>query len=98
MTLFKPYQLRWDKRTPVYSSENVMNFGESKGTEFDHIVIYPPKTFLEWLNNPSIELPAVTKAKLYVAITRAFFSVGIIIKQNNKHYSSEIPIWNEDDE
>lgn len=90
---FNPYQLRWDKRTPTYLKDNVMNFGESKGTEFEHIIIYPPKTFLQWLANPNMELNPTTKAKLYVAITRAFFSVAIVVKPKDNFISPHIPMW-----
>lgn len=93
MLLFKPFQLRWDRRVSIICPIDVMNFGEAKGSEFDHIVIYPPRKFLEWLYNNSTELSPITRSKLYVAITRAFFSIGIVVKNNNKHYAPDIPIW-----
>lgn len=77
--IFGPMQLRYWRRTPVADSAAVMNFGESKGLTFERVLIYPTKDFAEWLMNRATELTPDVRAKLYVAITRARFSAGIVI-------------------
>jgi DNA helicase II / ATP-dependent DNA helicase PcrA len=74
----RPMQLR-DKITSsgVDPASPVMNFGESKGRGFDHVVILPTGPMQKWLADPQTALAAQSRAKLYVAITRARHSVAI---------------------
>lgn len=74
----RPMQLR-DKITSsgVDPAWPVMNFGESKGRGFDHVVIIPTGPMQKWLADPRTALAAQSRAKLYVAITRAQHSVAI---------------------
>lgn len=74
----RPMQLR-DKITSkgVDQASPAMNFGESKGRGFDHIVILPTRPMQEWLADPRSALAAQSRAKLYVAMTRARHSVAI---------------------
>lgn len=74
----RPMQLRdkitssgVDKRSPA------MNFGESKGRGFDHVVILPTAPMRSWLADHSADLAAQSRAKFYVALTRARHSVAI---------------------
>lgn len=79
---YRPMQLK-DKISVVVNSQYPsMNFGESKGLTFKRVLIYPTKPMLNWLLDHTKELPMQSKAKLYVAITRAIYSVGIVF--NNK--------------
>lgn len=55
-----------------------LNFGVSKGRSFDSVFIYPTENFKKWLKNPNITLPESSRAKFYVAVTRAKHSVGIV--------------------
>ncbi len=74
----RPMQLR-DKVTAagVDPSSPVMNFGESKGRGFDHVVILPTGPMQKWLVDPDSELAAQSRAKFYVALTRARHSVAV---------------------
>ena len=76
---FNPMQLR-DKKTTkgVREGHLVMNFGESKGLSFDRVLIYPTQPFLNWLKNKQNQLAPTSRAKFYVALTRAKYSVGIV--------------------
>lgn len=76
----RPMQLR-DKRTSsgVDPASPVMNFGQSKGSGFDHVVIFPTVPMQKWLSDPQAALPAQSRAKLYVALTRARHSVAIVM-------------------
>lgn len=77
-----PVQLRWDIKKACHPDFPAFNLGEAKGLEFDHVVIYPTQPFLHWLKNNSFSLSPSAKAKFYVGITRAKYSVGIITDQN----------------
>ncbi len=66
--------LRFDAKTDVAGA---INFGESKGLQFDHVLIYPNGPLKRWLQSgDATHLPDSTRAKLYVAITRARCSVA----------------------
>ena len=69
--------------------------GAVKGLDFPRIIVYPTGGMLKWINNISEELAATTRAKLYVAVTRAEISTGIVVP-NNFHISldSKIKFWN----
>lgn len=56
------------------------NFGASKGSTHDHVVIFPTGDIKKYLKHgdPS-RLAAVTRSKLYVAVTRARHSVAFVV-------------------
>jgi len=56
----------------------VMNFGESKGLSFDHVVVLPTVPMRDWLADPASDLKPQSRAKFYVALTRARHSVAIV--------------------
>lgn len=76
---YNPVQLRWsskDKR--VNENYRVYNFGESKGLGFDRVLLFPTSDMSKWFHDNSTRLEDTTRAKLYVALTRARYSVGIV--------------------
>lgn len=82
---FDPIQLRWSSKNKKVSDQySVLNFGESKGLSFDRVLIYPTKKMLKWIRNNETSLSDQTRAKFYVAITRARYSVGIVCDNNLK--------------
>lgn len=81
---YHPVQLRDKISVAVNPQYPSMNFGESKGLTFERVLIYPTKPMLNWLLNHTKELPAQSKSKLYVAITRAIYSVGIVFNNKKK--------------
>ena len=55
-----------------------LNFGLSKGQSFDRVLILPNGPIEEYLTSGNPEsLKPLTRARLYVAITRARYSVAI---------------------
>lgn len=80
LATIKPMQLR-DRITSsgVDPSSPAMNFGESKGRGFDHVVILPTSPMKKWLADPNSELAPQSRAKFYVALTRARYSVAIVM-------------------
>ena len=75
---FKPIQLRWNSSREVNTEYPVYNFGESKGKTFNRVIIYPTEDMEKWIYNSEVKLAYSTRAKFYVAITRARYSVAII--------------------
>ena len=76
---YNPTQLRWKKTIKCNENYPVMNFGDSKGLTFDRVLIYPTQKMIGWIKDNNSELPNETRAKLYVGITRAKNSVGIVM-------------------
>lgn len=75
---FKPVQLRWNNQREVNPNYPVYNFGESKGKTFHRVIIYPTEDMEKWVYKNSYKLTYSARAKFYVAITRAKYSVAII--------------------
>lgn len=63
--------LIWDSRTAVPEGFRVMTMGESKGLTFGDVLIFPTGDMKKWIVNKNSKLKGQTKAKFYVAITRA---------------------------
>ena len=78
LAMVQPMQLR-DKITSrgVDRRWPAMNFGESKGRGFDHVVILPTEPMRLWLSDPASNLKPQSRAKFYVALTRGRHSVAI---------------------
>ncbi len=73
-----------------------MTYGSSKGLSFNRVLIYPTTNIKKWLLGCSVTLAKMTKAKLYVAITRARYSVAFLIdKKEYKNIKKQyLNIWN----
>lgn len=82
---FKPIQLIWNSRTRHNINFPSNNFGQSKGATYERVLIYPTQDMQNWINNNQFSLKNQTKAKLYVAITRAKRSVAIVMDYDNNH-------------
>jgi DNA helicase II / ATP-dependent DNA helicase PcrA len=76
---YNAVQLRWSSTTKCNPQYPVMNFGGSKGLTLDRVLIYPTKDMVSWIRNNDFALKNETRAKLYVGVTRARHSVGILI-------------------
>ena len=91
---YNPSEIGWNKKVNSINPSNYFNFGESKGLGFNHVLIYPTNDMVEWLKNHNYALKNETRAKLYVGITRARYSVGIIVEnfddENFKDYKKYI--------
>ena len=86
-------QLRHSVRSKVNDKYLTNNFGLVKGKTFDHVLIYPTEPMINWLvNKRQIESPE-TKAKLYVAITRARYSVGFVYDYPNNFTHDSIKLY-----
>jgi DNA helicase-2/ATP-dependent DNA helicase PcrA len=79
---YNPVQLRWDKRFEGFQDFPIYNFGDSKGMTFERVLIYPTKTIESWIRDNNTNLEEITRAKFYVALTRARQSVAIVMDYN----------------
>ena len=77
---YKPQILRYKE-----AKDAEWNFGKSKGLGFDRVLIYPTKSFIQFLKDGELTKAVKGKtkdafdiAKFYVAITRARHSVTIV--------------------
>lgn len=79
---YNPIQLRWNSLTKNTNPEfSITNFGQSKGLTFERVLIYPTKGMLGWMKDNNIsegKFSNEARAKFYVGITRAKYSVGIV--------------------
>lgn len=78
ITYVHPVQLRQRVTVPASSLAPVNNFGVVKGLSFNHVLIYPTADMLAWLKTGNSEMKPTTCAQLYVAITRARYSVAFV--------------------
>jgi hypothetical protein len=57
-----------------------MNFGASKGSTFEHVVIFPTMPIKQYLQTRDLSVLAnEARSKLYVAVTRAKHSVAFVV-------------------
>lgn len=92
METYNPTQLRYNRKTTKINSDyDVKNFGESKGSTYERVIIYPTKKMLDWVLSDITISSFEIRCKLYVAITRAKYSVAIVCK--NDIVSDELPIF-----
>lgn len=75
---FNPKVLRWNKRADTMNLPAI-NIGLSKGRTYDRVLIFPTNPMKEYLVTREIER-AGDLSKLYVAITRAKFSVAFVLE------------------
>ena len=81
---FKPMQLREKRTIKVNDGYAVINMGEAKGLTYDRVLIYPTSTMRKWMMDHSKKLQPKTRSQFYVAITRARYSVGIVLDYDEK--------------
>lgn len=93
---YQPVQLRDSKRTIVNGNYAVFNFGDSKGLTFDRTLIYPTTPMVTWIFDHSAELQPKSRARFYVAVTRARYSVAIIVKNTTAEISG-VSVWKRDE-
>lgn len=80
---FRPQVLRYNKQTKCGDYEkDARNFGECKGLTFDRVLIFPNGPVSKWLSTGQYDHIKASVAKLYVAITRARYSVTFVVDKN----------------
>lgn len=66
------------KTKDINNEYPVMNFGKSKGLEYNRVLIFTIPIFIKILENIDSNSNPEYRAKLYVAITRAKHSVTFV--------------------
>lgn len=61
---------------PCFLSANILKI---LGVFAENQIVYPTENMLTWINNTTKQLADETRAKLYVAVTRAEITIGIIV-------------------
>lgn len=91
---FHPVILRDNVNVKTVAAPCVLNFGRSKGRTYDDVLIYPVVPVRKWLVNNNSQLEIQTRAKFYVAITRARYSAGIVVPDEDVgRFIGEYSIW-----
>lgn len=95
---YNPVVLAYDKNScnDLETDIKTMNFGISKGLTFDRVIIKPTEKIMNFLKYGNI--PEKAREKLYIAITRARYSVGFIVPNDinlNSFYNKKIIEWDE---
>lgn len=76
---YNPVILRHDNRVNTLDY-TAMNFGASKGRNFDRVLIFPTTPIKDFLaNGDTTALEDQSRSKLYVAVTRARYSVAFVV-------------------
>ena len=75
---YRPQVLRLDIKTDCHNL-SALNFGESKGLSFDRVIIFPHGLGERWLKTGDCRHIEGSRAKLYVGITRARYSVAFVL-------------------
>lgn len=74
---YAPQVLRYNMKTPcglLYA----MNFGEAKGMTFPRVLIFPHGGAKKWLASGTLASVEKSVARMYVAVTRARYSVAFV--------------------
>lgn len=87
---YSPVQLRWNSATKVNPNAKAVNFGESKGSTVDRVLIYPTDPMKKWIRDNTFHLKPEARAKLYVGLTRARLSSTIIMDYGDEDVFSAI--------
>ena len=72
----RPQVLRWDKRADTQGLA-ALNIGVSKGSTYDRVLIFPTKPMLAYLESRDLA-KFKSREELYVAVTRARYSVAFV--------------------
>lgn len=90
---YSPVQLRYSVKKQVNADFPVYTFGKSKGLTFDRVLIYPTGPIFKWLISSENELKGISRAGFYVALTRARYSVGIVLEPKQYKKIKGIPVY-----
>jgi len=90
---YSPVQLRHSVTKQVNPDFPVYTFGKSKGLTFDRVLIYPTAPIFKWLISSENELKGISRAGFYVALTRARYSVAIVLEPKQYKKIKGIPVY-----
>lgn len=95
LSAYSPQALRYDRRTKA-GGMTIMNYGYSKGLEFERVLVLPNGKVKGFLRSGSgAGLVSSTACKLYVAITRAKYSLAFLY--DGSIGLTGVPVWSPSD-
>lgn len=82
---YRPTILRYNKNTsiPIEHDCDIFTYGNSKGVTYERVVIFPISTVLPFITKGVKIKSGQTRAKFYVACTRAKYSVVFAVEKIN---------------
>lgn len=83
---YDPVVLRWSVSSQIPEAAHpivVRNIGVSKGATYDHVIILCTNAFRQFVKDGTIPTSEKVKSELYVAITRARYSVAFVYDHAN---------------
>jgi superfamily I DNA/RNA helicase len=75
---YNPMQLTYDCKKDYNPDYPHINIGLSKGQTYDRVLVYATANMNEWIKLQNKQLAPQTRALLYVALTRARYSVAFL--------------------
>jgi DNA helicase-2/ATP-dependent DNA helicase PcrA len=75
--LWQPTVIRWNKNSETLG-QPALNVGVTKGSTYDRVLIFPTPKWLRYFQTEDLQQIAA-KEKLYVAVTRARYSVTFVV-------------------
>lgn len=102
--LVKPHQVEaycknYEPQILLYQKAEFpnLNYGISKGLQFDRVLIYPTDKIKKYLKNGDISTIDTIREKFYVALTRAIYSVAIVFEyDDNINYIDGLQLYKND--
>lgn len=91
---FNPKVLRYSVTTPTMSLP-ACNIGVSKGRTYDRVLVFPTKKMVDYLKTGDTS-KAGHLAKLYVAATRARYSLAFVVQRANFPPPPNFQLWRAD--
>ncbi len=83
---YEPIVLRWSISSKIPETSfpiRIQNIGLSKGASYNHVIIVCTDTFKKFVKDGTIPSSEKSKCELYVAITRARFSVAFVYDEKD---------------
>ncbi len=79
---YQPQVLRHNRKAKAYSCE-ALNFGVSKGLEFERVLIIPTEPIRKYLCSGDLRAIGKARNRLHVAVTRAWDSVAFVFDDDS---------------
>jgi DNA helicase-2/ATP-dependent DNA helicase PcrA len=89
ITAFSPTALRYSRVSEGDYEGPVFNFGQVKGSTHQRVIIFPTQPIKKFLKSGT-PLPDKSACGLYVAVTRAEYSVAFIVDKPSNY---SLPTW-----
>ena len=92
----RPVALRYQRSSALPQGvADASNFGAVKGRTFEHTLLVLTNDMQRWLVDPSVDLKPATRARFYVALTRARCSVALVVSDKRADkLRGRFDVWN----